>query len=128
MATRTSPNVQRSRDLQEWERLVADCSNSGMKVSEWCASQGITPSMFYKKRQQVLLTNAQQPECDTQQPGRDTEQPVFAQLPAVMPETVQADKYNIIATLQIGDAHLDVYSGASGEIVTAICQVLAHVK
>ena len=46
----------------------------------------------------------------------------FVELPA---PSVQND---LVATFRIGEASLDVYSGASAEVLAVLCKVLSNVK
>jgi hypothetical protein len=48
--------------------------------------------------------------------------PRFAEL---QPPAVQN---NLVAAVRIGEVSLDVYSGASAEVVTALCKALRNVK
>ena len=52
----------------------------------------------------------------------ETEQSRFVELPAL------SERKDIVATVRIGRAALDVYSGASAEVVTAICKAIGKLK
>ncbi|MBQ2328572.1 MAG: hypothetical protein II382_05235, partial [Oscillospiraceae bacterium] len=57
--------------------------------------------------------------------------PRFAELPPPVEETqpVAAEKQaDLVASVRIGNASLEVYSGAGTEIVSALCKVLCHAK
>jgi hypothetical protein len=46
----------------------------------------------------------------------------FAELP------VPAVQNDLVATVRIGEASLDVYSGADADVVAALCKALGNVK
>ena len=57
--------------------------------------------------------------------------PKFAELPPPTDEkqpTTTEKQTDLVASVRIGDASLEVYSGASSEIVSALCKVLSHAK
>ena len=54
--------------------------------------------------------------------ARQEAKPRFAEL---LPPVVQND---LVAAVRIGEASLDVYSGASAEVVAALCKALSNVK
>jgi hypothetical protein len=49
---------------REWAQAVCECRSSNMKVSEWCAANGITKSNYYYRlsqvREAVLLSGDKQ--------------------------------------------------------------------
>jgi len=104
--------------LTEWRTRVAECRSSGKSVRAWCAEQNIGYKTYYRWEREVLQiagkSLASSSEAKT----------VFAELPAPasIPEKC------IVATVRIGDASLNVYSGADTEIVTALCRALSHAE
>ena len=40
--------------LEEWDRRVEACRNSGQRVSTWCAEQGIPVSTYYNWQRKVF--------------------------------------------------------------------------
>lgn len=39
--------------LSEWRERVRECRNSGMKVTEWCAKNGINEKTYYRWQQEI---------------------------------------------------------------------------
>ena len=99
--------------LSEWKQRVAQCRSSGQTVTRWCQEHGIAKKTYYRwEREIVGLAIEQEGEA----------QPRFAELPAPKREP----EGSLVAAIQIGETHLEVYDGASPEVVAALCQVLSH--
>lgn len=49
--------------------------------------------------------------------------PTFAEVPA-QPPAQRAEQREMIASIRIGKAKADIYSGADADVVKALCQVL----
>ena len=99
--------------LSEWKERVAQCRGSGQTVTRWCQEHGIAKKTYYRwEREIVGIAIEQEGEA----------QPRFAELPTPR----QDQKGSLAATVQIGKVRVEVYSGASPEVVAALCQVLSH--
>ena len=114
------------RNLMEWGQRVADCRGSGLSVTRWCAEHNVKPKTYYnwqKKEFAAMLAQKQVELSDTA--------PRFAELPPPADEaqpSAAEKQTDLVASVRIGDATLDVYSGASAEIVSALCKVLNHAE
>ena len=114
------------RNLMEWSRRVADCRGSGLSVTRWCAEHGIKPKTYYNWQKKVFAAMLAQQQSEL----TDTV-PRFAELPPPGDEkqlTTAEKQKDLVASVRIGGASLDVYSGASAEIVSALCKVLSHAE
>ena len=114
------------RNLMEWSQRVADCRSSGLSVTRWCAEHSIKPKTYYNWQKKVFAAMLAQQQSELS----DTA-PRFAELPPPTDEKqlITAEKKrDLVASVRIGDASLEVYSGASAEIVSALCKVLCHAK
>ena len=114
------------QNLMEWSRRVADCRSSGMSVTRWCSEHNVKPKTYYNWQKKVFSAMLAQ-----QQEEMSDAAPRFAELPAPPGETqlAAAEKQtDLVASVRIGDASLEVYGGASAEIVSALCKVLCHAK
>ena len=113
------------RNLMEWSRRVADCRSSGMSVTRWCTEHNVKPKTYYNWQKKVFAAMlAQQAELSETAPR-------FAELlpPGDEKQLTAAEKQkDLVASVRIGGASLDVYSGASAEIVSALCKVLSHAE
>ena len=113
------------RNLMEWSRHVADCRSSGMSVTRWCTEHNVKPKTYYNWQKKVFAAMlAQQAELSETAPR-------FAELlpPGDEKQLTAAEKQkDLVASVRIGGASLDVYSGASAEIVSALCKVLSHAE
>ena len=114
------------RNLMEWSQRVADCRSSGLSVTRWCAEHGIKPKTYYNWQKKVFAAMLAQQQSELS----DTV-PRFAELPPPGDEkqlTPAEKQKDLVASVRIGGASLDVYSGASAEIVSALCKVLSHAE
>jgi len=106
--------------LMEWSQRVADCRSSGQTVTHWCAEHAINPKTYYNWQKKVFAAMVEQQQLQQQAPQEA--KPRFAEL---QPPAVQN---NLVASVRVGEVLLDVYSGASAEVVTALCKGLSNVK
>ena len=114
------------QNLMEWSRRMADCRSSGMSVTRWCSEHNINPKTYYNWRKKVFAATLAQQQAEMS----DTS-PRFAELlpPADGKQpTAPEKKTDLVASVRIGDASLEVYGGASAEIVSALCRVFSHAE
>ena len=98
---------QRQR-LLEWSQRVADCRQSGMSVKRWCNENGVSTKTYYNWQKKVFEAMVEE----------QREEPRFARVRVQQPEN------NVAATVRIGPAAVDVYTGADAETVAAIVRAL----
>ena len=106
------------QNLLEWSQRVADCRSSGVSVSRWCAEHDIKPKTYYNWQKKVFAAMIEQQKTQLEQPQERR----FAELPA--PE----GRSDLVATVHIGSASLEVYSGANADVVAALCKAMNDVK
>ena len=114
------------RNLMEWSQRVADCRSSGQSVTRWCAEHNVKPKTYYNWQKKVFAAMLAQQQAELSDAS-----PKFAELPPPTDEkqpTTTEKQTDLVASIRIGDAALDVYSGASAEIVSALCKVLSHAE
>ena len=114
------------RNLMEWSQRVADCRSSGMSVTRWCSEHNVKPKTYYNWQKKVFAAMLAQQQAELSDAS-----PKFAELPPPTDEkqpTTTEKQTDLVASVRIGDASLEVYSGASSEIVSALCKVLSHAK
>ena len=117
-------NTTRQKHLLEWSQRVADCRSSGLSVSRWCTEHDIKPKTYYTWQKKVFAAMIEQQKLQMMETvGNETR---FAELPP--PEPKPRRNRDLVASVHVGEAFLDVYEGASPEIVTALCRVLSHAK
>ncbi len=114
------------QNLMKWSRCVADCCSSGMSVTRWCLEHNVKPKAYYNWQKKVFTAML------AQQLAKMSEAyPWFAALPPSADEkqTTTAEKQTgLVANVRIGDASLEVYGGASAEIVSVLCKDLYNAK
>ena len=116
----TIQSTKTQRSLMEWSQRVADCRNSGQPVTRWCAEHNINPKTYYNWQKKVFAAMVEQRKLQLEAPQEA--KPRFAEL---LPPVVQN---NLVATVRVGEVSLDVYRGASAEVVAALCKVLSNAK
>ena len=121
----TIRSTRAQQNLMEWSRRVADCRSSGLSVTRWCTEHGIKPKTYYTWQKKVFAAMIAQQQAELSDMA-----PRFAELPPLAEEKLPApaQKSDLVASVRIGGASLDVYSGASAEIVSALCKVLSHAE
>ena len=107
--------------LAEWRTLVAECRSSGKSVRAWCTEHGIGYKTYYRWEREILQIASKELTLTSRE---EKASPVFAQLPS----SASISEKSIVATVRIGSATLDVYSGAEAEVVTALLRVLSHAE
>ena len=102
----TSNELKHEAKKQEWNIAIQECRSSGLSVSEWCRQRGVTTTTYYRWERELLTgvrRNGTPPSTTV----------TFAELPA--PNQVSRNVAERCATLHIGSASLDIYSGCDTE-------------
>ena len=116
----TIRSVKAQRSLVEWSQRVADCRSSGQPAARWCAEHDINPKTYYSWQKKVSAAMVEQQQLQVEAP-----QEVKPRFTKLRPPVVQND---LVAAVRFGQATLEIYSGASAEVVAALCKALNHVK
>ena len=116
----TIRSVKAQRSLMEWSQRVADCRSSGQPVARWCAEHDINPKTYYNWQKKVFAAMVERQQLQVEAPQESGTDSRNSWPPAV--------QNNLVATVRIGEVSLDVYSGASAEVVAALCKVLSNAK
>ena len=120
MGELTIRGAQVQRNLLEWSQRVAECRSSGQSVTRWCAEHDIKPKTYFHWQKKVFTAMIEQQRQQLEEPQEPERR--FAELP------VPAVQNDLVATVRIGEASLDVYSGADADVVAALCKALGNVK
>ena len=108
------------QNLLEWSQRVADCRSSGLSVTRWCAEHDIKPKTYFNWQKKVFAAMIEQQRLQMEAPQEQERR--FVELPAPEPRN------DLVATVRIGSASLEVYSGANADVVAALCKALSDVK
>ncbi len=92
--------------LVEWGRRVKACRNSGQRVSEWCAEQGIPVSTYYSWQRKVFRAVSVENEV------------CFAEIP------IRPASGETAASIHCGELRVDIHAGADSETIQAIIRAL----
>ena len=111
----TSNELKHEAKKQEWNIAIQECRSSGLSVSEWCQQRGVTTTTYYRWEREILTgvrRNGTPPSTTV----------TFAELPA--PKQVSRNVAERCATLHIGSASLDIYSGCDAEQLKMLVELL----
>lgn len=107
--------------LEQWKEQIATCRSSGMSVRRWCIQNHVNQKTYYRWEKEVLaMASNQLAPVPTPTPSLPAQ--IFAELPA--PFMQQSTPTEIVASIRVGKAKVDIYSGADANVVKALCQVL----
>ena len=124
MTELTIQSTTRQKHLLEWSQRVADCRSSGLSVSHWCKEHDINIKTYYTWQKKVFAAMIEQQRLQViEADGSGTQ---FAELPP--PAQAPTRDRDLVASVHMGEVSLDIYEGASPEVVTALCRVLSHAK
>ena len=104
----TIREVGKAANLRVWSQRVAECRGSGLPVSRWCQEHGINVKTYYNWQKKVFEAMVEERR----------EEPRFVELKR--PESPN----RLAATVRIGPAAVDVYTGADADTVAAIVKAL----
>ena len=111
----TSNELKHEAKKQEWSMSIQECRGSGLSVREWCRQRGVTTATYYRWERELLT--------GVQRNGAPPSTAVtFAELPA--PKQGSCNVAERCATLHIGNASLDIYSGCDAEQLKILVELL----
>ena len=114
-----SQELKHQAKLEQWRAQIVECRGSGLSVRKWCMEHHIGQKTYYRWEKEILETaSAQLPSITPAALSRTT----FAELPA--PAVQQPVQAEMVASIRIGKAKVDIYSGADASVVKALCQIL----
>ena len=111
----TSNELKHEAKKREWGMAIQECRSSSLSVREWCRQRGVATTTYYRWERE-LLTAAKPVSCSSVPAVR------FAELPA--PKQVSRNVAECSATLYIGNASLDIYSGCNVEQLKMLVELL----
>lgn len=108
--------------LMAWAQLVVGCRSSKLSRKEWCAQHGISERKYHYWQKRVFDCAIIQREATTMAMQPQAAGAQFAELPA--PQEALCETPVTVASIRIGNAAVELYSGADSGMVKAICQAL----
>ena len=111
----TSAELKHRAKLQEWAARIEDCRSSGLSVRAWCRQEEINAATYYRWERDLLALAETEP-CSSVSAVR------FAELPT--PKQGSRNVAERCATLRIGSASLDIYSGCDSEQLKMLVELL----
>lgn len=107
--------------LEQWKEQITACRSSGMSVRRWCIENQVNQKSYYRWEKEILAaaTNELVP-MHSQTPSLSAA--TFAEVPALPAQPFK--QAEIVASIRVGKAKVDIYSGADASVVKALCQAL----
>ena len=102
--------VRDAANLELWQERISECRRSGMTVTAWCETQGISDKTYYYWHRKLAKLQDQ---------TGDTVPYAFYEISRKMRNTAE-----ITATVHSGGVEADVYSGADEETLIRLCRAL----
>lgn len=105
---------------EQWEKLIEDCQNSGLKVDDWCQKNHISRHAYY-----YWLRKIRKKACEAILPAipKQDSQVEFAKF------EIEAQQTNLMASviIHLPYATLEVHNGASGQTIEAVLLALKNI-
>lgn len=113
----------KDKRLALWATRIADCRNGDLTVRQWCKEHNVSVNTFYHWQHKVF----------------DTILPSSPGIPAAAASISVGDIVEIpstlmptagsqpLLTIQKADLHIEIFAGATPELVEAVCRGLSHV-
>ena len=111
----TSAELKHRAKLQGWSARIQDCRSSGLSVRAWCRQEEINAATYYRWERELLALAETEP-CSSASAVR------FAELPT--PKQGSRNVAERCATLRIGSASLDIYSGCDSVQLKMLVELL----
>lgn len=107
--------------LEQWKIQIANCRSSGMSVRKWCMEHSVGQKTYYRWEKEILaMVSTELAPVPTPAPLLPAA--TFTEIP--VPSIPQSAQAEMVASIRIGKAKVDIYSGADANVVKALCQVL----
>lgn len=120
-------DLKRLANLAQWKDRVAACRSSGLKVSEWCEQNGISPQTYYRWESCVVVAASEQLQHQNEVPSVAAKpSPVFAELAPVKSSAPMRKPENAVATIRCGNVSIDIYADADPSFIVALCKELQY--
>lgn len=104
--------------IAQWSRLVEDCRNSSLSVTQWCRENGISVSSYYYRQKQVFNAIAESQKICFK------EVTVTPADPIATATSVTQQPSSAVALVQYSNANIEVYPNADSKTLRAIFEAL----
>ena len=109
----TSNALKQEAKKQEWSIAIQDCRSSGQTVRAWCRQEEINAATYCRWERELLSAAETVPHAGVPAVR-------FAELPT--PMKASRNVAERCATLHIGNAGLDIYSGCNEEHLSVLVE------
>jgi len=105
---------------EQWEKLIAQCQSSGLKVDDWCMENKISRHAYY-----YWLRKIRKKACEEILPAipKQESQVAFAKV------EIQQQQSNSMASviLHLPSATLEIYNGTNRQTIEAVLMALKNI-
>jgi hypothetical protein len=105
---------------EQWEKLIADCQSSGLKVEEWCNKNNISRNSYYYWLRKIRIK-----ACEEMLPiiPKQDKQLTFAKV------EIQQQSNNIMTPIIIHhqSATIEIHNGANQQTIEAVLLALKNI-
>lgn len=107
----------KSKRIEYWRKIIAECENSQMKKSDWLKQKSINPKTYYRWHKEIrMMDNA---DTDTEENNSSHQ---FGELLPVI-----HDQHNSSASIHIGNAEIMIDNAMSDELLIKIIRAISNV-
>lgn len=106
--------VKRQYNLRTWTKIISECTNSGMTIKDWCASNDIQPARFYYWKKQI------QEELVKENSLSNT----FVELKDDF-HALSSNKADMV--LDLNGIRLEINNTATSSLISKVLKVINHV-
>lgn len=105
---------------EQWEKLIADCQNSGLKVDDWCLKNNVSRHAYY-----YWLRKIRKKACGSLLPAMANTEKQIAFTKVEMQVQQTTSMAPIIVHLQ--SATLEIYPGTDQQTTEAVLRALKNI-
>lgn len=113
-------NMKTEYNLKQWQLIIQDCHNSGMKVNDWCKQNDVNRNSYYYWYRRV-----RDAACEALAENKVTVSSSFAPIPMNVIESID-NGYQGNLTISIGKAKIEVTENTSPDILRMVLEVLSN--
>lgn len=105
---------------EQWEKLIADCQNSGLKVDDWCAKNNVRRNSYY-----YWLRKMRKDACEAILPAIPNQETQIDFAKVELP--VQQTQTMASVILHLPSATLEIYDGTNKQTIEAVLMALKNI-
>lgn len=112
----TVTELKHEANMEKWRENIQLCRSSGVSVTKWCEKYGVSTNTYYRWERELFGRVAKEAAL----PARTAS---FTEISVPVPQ--RSSSGAVIASIHLGSAVVDIYSGADPHEVKALCEALS---